>query len=116
VQTDVVPVNEVLNNFPANTTACRGNLSCVTSLDRRVAATLNTFAGQLRGIPMPSGQASSANAALVASVSNTASIFARLGAATTVDQYQSIVQSSGLQQSVDQMSRDYNNLGNALNL
>jgi hypothetical protein len=86
---------------------------CVTRLDRSVAATLDTFAGQLRAIPMPS-QATAANAALVAAVSDTASIFARLGAATTPQQYISEAQSSGAQQSVDRINQAYTNLGTAL--
>jgi hypothetical protein len=108
-------VTNAINNYSANTTACKGQLSCVAGLDRRVAATLNTFAGQLRAIAMPSGQATSANAALAASVSDTASIFARLGAATSASQYVSIANSVGLQQSVNQINQDYTNLGNALN-
>jgi len=115
VQTDVNPVRNAIRSYTANATACHGQLSCVTSLDRQVAATFNTFAGQLRAIPMPSGQASAADAALVASASNTASIFARLGAATSADQYLKIANSSGLRQSLDQVNQDYINLGHALN-
>jgi hypothetical protein len=105
VQTDVNPVRNAIRSYTANATACHGQLSCVTSLDRQVAATFNTFAGQLRAIPMPSGQ----------SASNTASIFARLGAATSADQYLKIANSSGLRQSLDQVNQDYINLGHALN-
>jgi hypothetical protein len=115
VQTDVVPVSSALNNYSANAKACGNNLACVTRLDRNVAATLSTFAGQVRAIPMPSAQTSTAAANLATSVSHVASIFSQLGAATTVSQYLSIANSSGLRQAVDQMNQDYINLGNTLN-
>jgi hypothetical protein len=113
VTADVNPVRNVLDNYSASLKACNGKLDCVTRLDRQVAATLDTFAGQLRAIPMPS-QATAANAALATAVSNTAGIFARLGAATTASQYISEAQASGLQQSVDQLNQAYTNLGTAL--
>ena len=112
VSADVTPVRITLDSYPANVQACKGKLDCVTALDRRVSATLSTFAGQLRTTPMPS-QAMAANAALAAAASNTASIFARLGAATSANQYISEAQSSGLQQSVDGISQAYTNLGTA---
>lgn len=113
VSTDVTPVRNTLNNYPSDVKACNGKLDCVTALDRKVARTLDTFAAQLRSISMPS-QAVAANAALAAAVSNTAGIFAKLGAATSPSQYISEAQSSGLQQSVDQMNQAYENLGAAL--
>ena len=113
VSTDVTPVRNVLDNYSASLKTCNGKLDCVTQLDRKVAATLDTFAGQLRAISMPS-QATAANAALATAVSNTASIFARLGAATSPNQYISEAQASGLQQSVDQINQAYTNLGKAL--
>ena len=68
VLADASPVSNAINNYSANVKACNGQLACVTKLDRQVAATFNTFAGQLRATPMPS-QATAANAALIASVS-----------------------------------------------
>ena len=113
VSTDANPVSNAVNNYSANVQACKGKLSCVTSLDRGVAATLDTFAGQLRTIPMPS-QGVAANAALAAAVSHTASIFARLGAATSATQYIGMASSAGLQQALDQVNQAYTNLGTAL--
>jgi len=106
-------VRDAINNYSANVQACHGQLTCVTSLDRRVAATLNTSAGQLGAIPIPS-RATAADAALAAAVSHTASIFARLGTATSVSQYNAILSSAGLRQAVDQINQAYTNLGNAL--
>jgi Domain of unknown function (DUF4389) len=113
VSTDVTPVRNALDNYMADTKACKGKLDCVTALDRKVSATLSTYAGQLRATPMPS-QATAANAALAAAVSKAASTFARLGAATSPTQYISEAQSSGLQQTVDGINTAYTNLGTAL--
>ena len=68
VETDAIPVTNAVNNYSAGVKACNGQLACVTKLDRQVAATFDTFAGQLRTIPMPS-QATAANRALVSSAS-----------------------------------------------
>ncbi len=114
VQADAKPAADAIDNFSANVKACNGQLSCVTRLDRQVAATLSTFARQLRSIAMPSAKASSQDAALAASVSRAASIFARLGAATSPSQYIAIAKSAGLQQPVDQINQDYANLSNDL--
>ena len=113
VVTDLAPARTALDNYSTNVQACKGKLNCVEALDRKVAGTLNASAGQLRGIAMPS-RATAANAALAASVSNTAAIFAKLGTATSAGQYVSEAQASGLQQSVDQINQAYNNLGTAL--
>jgi len=113
VATDVAPVRDALNNYPASVQACKGKLNCVEALDKKVAGTLNTFAAQLRGIAMPS-QATAANAALAAAVSNTADIFTKLSTATSAKQYISEAQSSGLQQAVNQINQAYDNLGTAL--
>ena len=114
VQTDMVPVANAINDYPADAKACRGSLSCSTALDRRVAATLDTFADQVRGITMPSDRAGAAGLALAASTSHVATIFSHLGAATSAIQYLLIASSSGLQQAVDQLNQDYINLGNTL--
>ena len=113
VLADASPVTNAVNNYSANVKACKGQLACVTSLDRQVAATFSTFAGQLRSIPMPS-QAVAANAALATAVSDTASIYARLGAATSPSQYISEAAASGLGQALNQVNQDYANLGTAL--
>ena len=110
---DIVPVREVLNNYSTNVQACKDKLSCVEGVDRKVAGTLNTFAGQLRGTAMPS-QATAASAALASAVSATAAIFAKLSTASSPSQYIKEAQSSGLQQSVDKINQAYDNLGTAL--
>src|SRR5205814_404962 len=77
VVADIAPVRDVLNNYSTNVQACKDKLSCVQGVDRKVATTLSTFAGQLHGTAMPS-QATAANAKLASAVSDTAAIFAKL--------------------------------------
>lgn len=62
---------------------------------------------------MPS-QATAANAALAAAVSDTAAKFAELSTAPSVTKYISEAQAAGLQQSVDKINQAYDNLGTAL--
>jgi hypothetical protein len=113
VSSDSVAMRTTLASYPAEVQACNGKLACVTALDRNLATSLNTFSGQLRTISMPS-KAVAANAKLITAVSNTAAIFAKLGAATSVSQYNSIGRSSGLQQSADRVDTAYNDLASAL--
>jgi hypothetical protein len=113
VVADIQPTRDALNNYPVHVQACNKKLSCVEGVDRQVATTLNTFAAQLRGIPMPS-QATTANAALAAAVSDTAAKFAKLSTAPTATKYISEAQASGLQQSVDKINQTYDKLGTAL--
>jgi len=113
VVADIAPVRDVLNNYSTNVRACKDKLSCVQGVDRKVATTLSTFAGQLHGTAMPS-QATAANAKLASAVSDTAAIFAKLSTASSATQYIKEAQAAGLQQSVDKINQAYDNLGNAL--
>src|SRR5260370_37641116 len=61
LQSDINPVRDAINNYPARATACNSSLACVTALDRWVASMLHTFACQIQAIPMPSARASSAH-------------------------------------------------------
>jgi hypothetical protein len=113
VQANTTPVTDAVNNYAANVKACKGQLACVTQLDRQVAATFNTFAGQLRATEMPS-KATAAKAALVASVSRAAAVYAQLGAATSANQYISEARTAGLASALNQVNHAYANLGTAL--
>jgi hypothetical protein len=79
----------------------------------RPQAAKQVVADELRGIAMPS-QATTANAALAAAVSDTAAKFAKLSTAPSATKYISEAQASGLQQSVDKINQAYGNLGTAL--
>ena len=113
VVAEIAPARDALNNYSTNVQACKSKLSCVEGVDRKVATTLSTFAGQLRGTAMPS-QAISARAALASAVSDTAAIFAKLSTASSATAYIKEAQAAGLQQSVDKINTAYDNLGTAL--
>jgi len=113
VTADVDPVVNALNNYSNNVQACGGKLACVAGVDRKLAATLTTFSGQLNTIHMPPG-AVAARAQLAAAVSSTAGVFAKLGAAATPAQYINEAKAANIQQSVGQLNTAYVNLGKAL--
>jgi len=110
------PVTNAIDNYAANVKKCKGDLTCVESLDRTVAATFRTFGQQLATIKMPTAKSRSANTALIAAVAHTAGIYARLGAAPSATKYISLASSSGLQAALSQTNGAFANLGVALNL
>jgi hypothetical protein len=116
LQADITPVRNAINSYSTSLQACKGKLNCVENLDRSVATTLNTFAGQVRNIPMPTTQARTGAANLASSVSHSASIFARLGAAKNATDYINIAKSTqtDLQNSVQQFNEEYLLLGGIL--
>jgi Domain of unknown function (DUF4389) len=114
LQADIAPVHDVINNYSTNLTACNGKLPCVASLDQKVAATLTTFAANLRAIPMPSGSARTGAAHLAASATSTANLFAKLGRATSPTQYIKIAKAANLNQSVEELNQEYLLLGGIL--
>jgi hypothetical protein len=114
VQTDVNPVSSALDNYTAHVTACKGQLTCVTGVDSKLATTLNTFARQLPAISMPTAQATADDSALSAAVSRTAAKFAKIGTATSATQYVNLVNAAGLQDSVNQINTAFTKLANDL--
>jgi hypothetical protein len=114
VLADAAPAISAIGNYPTNLKACTGSLSCVTALDRKVGATLGTFAQQLPSIAMPSAKAEAADKAMASSASGTAAIFDRIGTATTPTQYEKLAGSAGVDASVSRLNQAYINLGNAL--
>ena len=111
--TDITPVRNSLDNYSAGLQTCNKKLACEEGLDRKVASSLDTFAGQLRATAMPS-QAVAARAALADAVSHAAAIFAKLSTESSATEYIKVAQASGLQQSVDKINTTFNNLGTAL--
>jgi hypothetical protein len=111
-QADMAPVVSAINTYSAQVSKCKGTLACVQKLDRGVAATLTTAAARVRAIPMPFSEASTGATSLAGTMSATASIFARLGAAANAAQFDKIA--SGLQQSANQLNEEYLALGGML--
>jgi hypothetical protein len=111
LQSDLNVLNSALNTYSAQVQNCQ-TTSCASGPNTMAAAAFNTFAAQVRAIPMPSGQASADAANLAASAAHTASIFSALAAATTTTQYNSIVASR--QAALNQVQQDYTTLINEL--
>jgi hypothetical protein len=114
LQADIAPVHNVINNYSTNLTACHGALACVESLDQKVAASLNTFAANLRAIPMPSAAARTGAAHLAATATSTANLFSKLGAATSPTQYIKMAKAANMNQSVEELNQEYLLLGGML--
>jgi hypothetical protein len=113
VTADAAPVSDALASYTSDVTGCYGDLGCKTAVNRKLASTLSTFAGQLQTISMPS-RAATANARLITAMSDMSAAFARLGAVTTDGQYDAIAQPSDVVQALNQFSMDYDNLVSAL--
>ncbi len=106
-------MHAALAGYQSDLKACPEELACLTRVDRMIATTLSTYASQLRTISMPS-QATAASARLITAVSGAAAVFARLGSATSVDQYESIARSPGAQQAGNRVDTAYGNLVSTL--
>ena len=111
LQSDLNTLNSALSTYSAQVQNCQ-TTSCASGPNTTAAAAFNTFAAQVRAIPMPSGQASTDAANLAGAASHTASIFSALAAATTTTQYNSIVASR--QTALNQVQQDYTTLSNQL--
>ena len=107
-----------LNGLSQQITICQSQsaqtaaLECVTKLDRQAAGDLGTFANRVKSTPVPSS-AAAATAQLTAAASQLQAAFQRLGAATSVAQYEQI-DSSTVVPKVTQFNDAYVRLGAAL--
>ena len=108
--TQIEQANSALGNsmesFPTAVQACSGQLTCVTGLDSKLGASLQTFANSIKSVQL-SGSASAAAASLVSDLDAAAKDLDQLGSATTVTQYQSYANSGNLQHDLDSVSTDY---------
>jgi Domain of unknown function (DUF4389) len=111
VQADVATVNNALSHYRAQVKNCT-TISCASGPNRSVAAAIDTFAGQVRAIPMPTAQASADAQNLASAASHLASLYSGLAAATTNNQYSSIA--AGIQPALSQVDQDLTTLTNEL--
>jgi hypothetical protein len=94
--------------------ACQTNATCVTKEDSRAANAFLAFNSALRVTPMPDGAASAASLSLQRDIARAAADFRSLSTATSGSQYQQMLASSGLQQTLTKFNADYQRLGVAL--
>jgi hypothetical protein len=102
-----------LNTLDQANTACGQDLSCTTQVDSKYASAFDTFSGQLASIPVPNGSAA-AEARLSADATTAAQDYTQLSQATTAAQYQSLVASTGIEQTLDSVDSDYTALVTSL--
>ena len=111
VQAAVATVNSALSNYRAQVKNCT-TVSCASGPNHTVAAAIDTFAAQIRAIPMPTAQASADAENLASSASHLASLYSELATATTNNQYSSIA--AGVQPALSQVDQDLTTLTNEL--
>lgn len=105
-------LNSEVNGWQATTKACT-SLACATEGDGRAATFFTDFADTLHNTSMPSGATAAANR-LYSDATTAARDLTQLSQATSATQYQSIVTSTGLEQTLNQFDADDTALGNAL--
>jgi hypothetical protein len=102
-------LSDSLDTWEQATASCDKNLPCVTKQDSNAASAFNTFSGQLASTPVPAAAAAD-KARLSADAATAAADFTQLSKTTTDDQYQSTIDSTGLQQTLNAFDRDFNTL------
>ncbi len=115
VQASYATLSRTLSTFQAKSSACRGNLKCVTALDRQASQAFDTFGTSVRGTAMPNGASTTAADQLASSSLEAGQLLQRLGNSSTVAQYEATITSTNVQQILNQVDVDYQNLGTQLN-
>ncbi len=106
-------LNSRLLSFESKTTACKGNISCVTALDGQMSQSFGTFGATLRGISVPSSASAAANQ-LTSDASKAQSDFLALSKSASPGQYNQTLASTGLVQVLDRIPGDFQNVAKAL--
>ncbi len=115
VQASYRTLSGTLSTFQAKSSACGDNLQCVTALDQQAGQAFDAFGTSVGRTDMPDTATTNAASQLAAASLAAGHVFHQLGSATSAAQYQAIVNSSNIQQVVDQVELDYQNLGTKLN-
>jgi hypothetical protein len=108
------PVNQALQVDIPKGQACGQNLSCVTKIDASLGNVYAKFASDVAAIGMPTGAASADAAAVSADATKISNLLDQLGKATTVAQFTSIANASGIQGDLNTLTADYHKLELAL--
>ena len=114
VESSYSTLSTSLVTFKSKTTACHGQLSCVTAQDTLAAQAFGAFAQALHTTSMPSGSATAAAAKLNSDATQAQTDFLQLAKSTSVSQYQQTIASTALDQRLAQFDTDYRSLGRAL--
>jgi hypothetical protein len=114
VQASYGTLSRALSSFQARSSACQGNLQCVTALDRQASQAFDAFGTSVRGTAMPNGATTTAAGRLVTASLAAGQLLQRLGSATTAARYEAIINSTDVQQILNRVDADYQNLGTQL--
>ncbi len=113
VSTAYNQLGSVLRPFPTQTSACGQNLSCVTSLDRKVGQAFQSFSSSVQSAGIPSQYSGEENT-LIGDTTKVANDFNQLAGAPSASQYASIASGLDLQAVLDQWQTDFNRLHQSL--
>ena len=114
VESSYQTLNTAMQSFQSQTSACHGQLTCVTAQDAQAALAFSTFAQSLRGISMPNGSATTAANQVIADATAAHNALQQLATSTSVSQYQQAIVSTGLEKRLNQFDTDHQSLGTAL--
>lgn len=115
VQASYGTLSGTLSTFQAKSSACQGNLNCVTALDRQASQAFDTFGTSVRAAAMPNGATTTAADRLANASLDAGQLLQRLGSSSTAAQYDATINSTNVQQVLNQVDVDYQNLGTQLN-
>ena len=115
VEASYSTLSRTLSSFQAKSTACQGNLQCVTALDRQASQAFDTFGTSVRGTAMPDAASTTAADQLATASQAAGQLLQRLGSATSAAQYEATIAGANVQQILNQVDEDYQNLGTQLN-
>jgi hypothetical protein len=109
LNTSYTALTNSLDSWEQATTNCDQNLTCVTKADGKAVVAFNTFSSQLANTPVPAGAAAD-KARLSAASATLAQDFTALSKTTSDTEYQSVITSTGLQQTLNGFDQDVTTL------
>jgi hypothetical protein len=115
VQASYGTLSGTLSTFQAKSSACQGALKCVTALDRQASQAFDKFGTSVRASAMPNGATTAAADRLANASLDAGQLLRRLGSSSTAAQYDATINSTNVQQILNQVDVDYQNLGTQLN-
>jgi Domain of unknown function (DUF4389)/Pericardin like repeat len=118
VQNAHATLAKATSDFGTTMSSCQQQsnpLPCVTRADQAVAQAFGTFGQSVRENGMPSASSAAAADRIASAAAQLQRIFSELASASSLAQYQQTIQSSNLQQVLNQFDLDYQNLGRTLN-
>jgi hypothetical protein len=111
IQVADTSLNNSVNTYESAIKSCNGSFPCVTQASRTLSQAFGSFLSTLDSTSVPSG-AAAAKGQVVADANHCQQVFEELGTASTVAQYNQILQANGAILTV--FSEDYRHLINTL--